>query len=184
MILWAVALRGEGIPKEEARGIIDKVELWKYVSPDEKKFLDDPKPSEELSQENVWRLECVWVLLWALGDVEQLDWPTGMCDVKTLAEFMNGYEDDVEFVSKAKLRPVAELLNAQDLTMRIHWAVRDAALHGSGAVPEGLDWNDEADFLPVNLSPSVGVVEERHRVLNWLVNFLSPRDWDHVDTPT
>jgi hypothetical protein len=34
------------------------------------------------------------------------------------------------------------------------------------------------------MSAAVGVVEQRHHTLNWLVNFLNPENWDNVDTPT
>jgi hypothetical protein len=52
-------------------------------------------------------------------------------------------------------------------------------------VPEDLDWSEQnEDYVPVHLSAAVGVVEQRHYTLNWLVNFLDPEDWDHVDTPT
>jgi hypothetical protein len=34
------------------------------------------------------------------------------------------------------------------------------------------------------MSAEVGVVEQRHYTLNWLVNYLDPKNWDCVDTPT
>jgi hypothetical protein len=122
--------------------------------------------------------------MWALGYIEGLDWPAGMCDVPRLAKLISPHEFDPHFISSASLRPVAEILDAQDLTMRIHWAIRDAYLREGGMVPGNLDWSEEGDFVPVTYCAAVGVVEQRHYVLNWLVNFLNPADWDHVDTPT
>jgi hypothetical protein len=107
-----------------------------------------------------------------------------MCDVRQLVEFMRPLEGDPRFIARARLRSASEILDAQDLIMRIHWAIRDASLHQGGMIPEDLDWSQEADWIPVTASPAVGVVEQRHYTLNWLVNFLDPADWDHVDTPT
>ena len=55
-----------------------------------------------------------------------------MCDVSELAELMSQYEADAAFITTARLRPISEILDAQDLIMRIHWAIRDAALHRAG----------------------------------------------------
>lgn len=184
LVLWAVELKAEGVPQAEMIQLIEKLQLWPSVSPSEKKFLENLNPDPEECRKLVWRLESIWVLLWALGYVEQLDWPSGMCDVPQLVELVRPMEDDPVVITKAKLRPVAEILDAQDLIMRIHWAIRNAYLHQDGLIPDGLDWSGDCDWVPVSMSASVGVVEQRHYTLNWLVNFLEPSDWDHVDTPT
>jgi hypothetical protein len=172
------------VPQAEARAILDKLNLWDAVSPKEKAFLDDPNPSEEVCQALVWRLESLWILTWALGYIDDPTWPDDMCDVPRLAAILSKYEGDPAFIAKAKLRPISELLDAQDLTMRIHWAIRDAVLRQGGMIPETLDWSGDPEFVPVTMSAAVGVVEQRHYALNWLLNFLKPKNWDEVDTPT
>lgn len=184
MVLWAVELRAEGVPQAETLGIIEQLDLWKSVSPLEKAFLENKSPSPDECQRLVWRLESIWVLMWALGHIEQLDWPSGMCDVPKLAGLVSPHEGDTAFLTSARLRPASELLDAQDLIMRIHWAIRDAYLHQGGMIPVGLDWSQDDDWVPATLSAEVGVVEQRHHTLNWLVNFLDPENWDNVDTPT
>jgi Domain of unknown function (DUF4272) len=184
MILWAVALRAEGVPKAETLEIIEQQNLWNSVSPSERAFLENENPSPEECQSLVWRYESIWVLMWALGHIEHLDWPSGMCDVVKLAGLLSPNEDETEFISSARLRPAAEILDAQDLIMRIHWAIRDAYLNQGGMLPVGLDWSQDDDWVPVSLSAEVGVVEQRHYTLNWLVNFLKPENWDEVDAPT
>lgn len=184
LVLWAVELRAEGVPQEETLQLINQQFLWDSVSPKEKLFLNEGNPDPEQCRRLVWRLEAIWVLLWALGYVEDLKWPSGMCDVPKLAGLISSHEDDPNFIAKAHLRTTAEILDAQDLMMRTHWAVRDAMLHRGGTIPEGLDWSGKSEFIPVTMSAAVGVVEERHYVLNWLVNYLAPKDWDSVDTPT
>lgn len=184
LILWAVELRAEGVPQEETLGIIEQRDLWHSVSPSEKAFLENKSPSPDECRSLVWRLESIWVLMWALGYIESLDWPGDMCDVPRLAGLLSEFEDDAAFITSAKLRPTSEILDAQDLTMRIHWAIRDAYLHRGGMLPVGLDWSQDDDWVPVTLSVEVGVVEQRHYTLNWLVKFLDPEGWDDVDTPT
>ncbi len=184
LVLWAVALRGEGIPKDEAVGLIEQQNLWGSVSPEEKQFLEDDDPDPQMCQSLVWRLESIWVLLWALGYIEDLQWPSGMCDVPKLAEILNPHESNPEFITQAKLRKKAEILDAQDLILRIHWAIRDAYLNQGGMIPDNLDWSKDYELIHVSMSPAVGVVEQRHHTLNWLVRFLNPESWDDVDTPT
>jgi Domain of unknown function (DUF4272) len=183
LVLWAIELRAEGMPQAEAVGPIERLDLWISVSPSEKAFLQNENPSPDECQQLVWRLESIWVLMWALGYIEELDWPSGMCDVPKLAGLVSPHEDDPGFITSARLRPTSEILDAQDLIMRIHWAIRDAYLLG-GMIPEDLHWSEQSEYVPVTMSAAVGVVEQRHYTLNWLVNFLEPEDWDHVDTPT
>jgi len=135
MVLWAVELRAEGAPQMEALGLIEQLDLWRTVSPLEKAFLENNNPSPGECQQFVWRLESIWVLLWALGHIEQLDWPSGMCDVPTLVSLVRPHEASQSFITSARLRPITEILDAQDLTMRIHWAIRDVYLHQDGMIP-------------------------------------------------
>lgn len=184
LVLWAVVMRAEGMPQEEAVGLLENLDLWGSVSPEEKLFLQDDDPDDDKCQALVWRLESLWVLLWALGYIDVLDWPSGMCDVPKLVQCLQAHEANSEFITNAKLRSTAEILDAQDLIMRIHWGVRDAYLHRQGIIPKDLDWSQDFDIVHISKSPAVGVVEQRHYTLNWLTNFLDPVDWDHVDTPT
>jgi hypothetical protein len=184
LVLWAVELRAEGMQQAEALGIIEQNDLWHSVSPTEKAFLlhENPSPSER--QRLVWRLESIWVLMWALGYIHELEWPGDMCDVTKLAKLVSDREDDPTFITSARTRAASEILDAQDLIMRIHWAIRDALLHEGGMIPEDLIWSTRSEFVPVTACAAVGVVEQRHYTLNWLVNFLKPENWDCVDTPT
>ncbi len=185
LVLWAVELRAEGIPQSEAFGLIDQQDLWESVSPIEKKFLQNNNPDEEECQKLIWRLESIWVLLWALGYLEELGWPCEMCDVPKIVEILKPQESNKGFVTNAILkRKKTEILDAADLTMRIHWAIRDAYLNHGGIIPEDLDWSGDYNAVHVNMSEAVGVVEQRHYSLNWLINFMNPETWDDVDTPT
>ena len=184
IILWAVALRAEGTPREEVIELMDKASAWEIASPSERRFLQAPEVDPAVAPSMVWRLESLWVMLWALGHIDSLSWPDDLCNVPRLVEVMRVEESRATFVSDARLRSVQEILDAQDLIMRIHWAIRDASLREPATIPANLDWTNADAWVPISQCPGVGVVEERHHALNWLVNFLDPENWDEVDTPT
>src|SRR5262249_14688876 len=100
-----------------------------------------------------------------------------------IVELLKPRESDRVFITSAHARQVREILDAQDLTMRIHWAIRDAYLNHGGFLPSDLDWSKDYELAHVSRCRSVGVVEQRHHTLNWLTRFLDA-DWDDVDTPT
>jgi hypothetical protein len=182
LVVWAVALRADGMPQREALEMLDQPKLWPSVSPDEARYIRDPNPDPDETASLVWRLEAQWVLMWALGRVDELGWPASMCDVPHLVEVMKPVEADPGFIEATQLRSKREILDAQDLTMRLHWATRDAWL-AKRLIRSDLDWTAGQPDVPVTHSPAVGVIEQRHKTLNWLVRF-GEADWDDVDTPT
>jgi hypothetical protein len=183
LVLWAVALRAEGMPQEEAVALLGKANLWDAASPKETGFLREKDPDPDECQQLVWRLESIWVLSWALGHIGEVDWPRGMCDVPRLADILKRAESDPDFVLRAATRDKGVILDAQDLTMRIHWAIRDAWINCGGFLPADLDWSEDYEMAHVARCPAVGVVEQRHHTLNWLTKF-GDAEWDQVDTPT
>jgi hypothetical protein len=112
-----------------------------------------------------WSVEAAWTLLWAIGRVGALSRPNAMCDINVLEAVIQEGPDGLR--KKAKLRPVAEILDATDLAYRYHWASRNAGLNQPN-LPRGL------------VAP---IVYMRHRALNWLTG-LGGRDWDRVKTDT
>jgi len=113
-----------------------------------------------------WRGECVWVLLWSLGYVDELDRPEKECDAEKIADLFEKHPKDA-FLKDAKLRPLGEILDQADLIYRYHWAVVDSRVKGNEA--------------PAKLNADV--VAERHYVLNWLIGYLD-QEWDAVSTDT
>jgi len=182
LVLWAVALRADGMPKSEAFDMLDRHRIWPYASPSESRYVRERNPDPAESASLVWRLEALWVLLWALGRIDDLGWPASMCDVRRLTGIMKPLEADAAFLESAQLRPKRDVLDAQDLTMRLHWAIRDAWLH-KRPIRSDLDWSAGRPDVAVTESPAVGVIEQRHHTLNWLTRF-GDADWDEVDTPT
>jgi Domain of unknown function (DUF4272) len=183
LVLWAVVLRAEGMPQDETLALMDTAKLWEGASPDEIDFLQDDHPDSGQCERLVWRLESIWVLLWAIGSIPDLEWPSRMCDVPRIVKLLKPAESDPEFIRNVTTRGMSEIMDAQDLTMRIHWAIRDAAINHGGFLPNDFDWSQDYELAHVTNCPGVGVVQQRHKTLNWLMRF-DDSDWDLVATPT
>jgi hypothetical protein len=143
-----------------------KYNLWEHVSPEERQYLEKPNRSQQDNNRMSWRMECLNVLLWSLGQFDTLSFPTEMCDFSNYPNLPNIETDPTDWISKSKLRNTEEILNETDMIYRIHWAVRDASLNGRK--------------IPANLNQDI--VMERHFALNWLVMYAE--EWDDVTTDT
>jgi hypothetical protein len=164
--LLTVALKGEGLEQDLVAGIVRKHGLASHLTPNESVFISNPNPSERDSIQFAWRYECAWVLLWALGYVEELDRPDQLCDVASAVGAM-AERTTSEFLSDANQRSIDEILDAADLIYRYHWAVVSARMKGQPP-PAELDG---------------GVVQERHYALNWLIRYVD-QEWDDISTDT
>lgn len=170
LALFACALRAESIA---AKRPIPRAEIEQRLpqaitdlSPKERAFLDAEAPDAQAVIDHAWRYEALDVLAWSLGWRPTHTFPTARCDVAALAGVILD-RDPAQLISRAALRPAAELLDALDLVLRAHWATTDARI-AKVDPPGGLD---------------PGVVMERHHALNWLVR-VPDVDWDDVTTPT
>ncbi len=182
LVLWVVCLIANGESREDAISLLEVRNLWDWTSPEEREFLEEEQSDRDHAQKLLWRLECLQVLLWSLGEIDDLGWPEGMCDVGRIGEIMRARENDESFVTEAKLRPIGEILDAKQLILLCHWAIRETHVHNR-AMPENLDWANPSKMLKVSMCPTTGVVAEWHHALNWLLCF-DDADWDDVDTPT
>lgn len=166
MALCIVAVKGEGLEQEIVDKLVQNYELSSAFTPKEKEFISNPEPTKHERVQFAWRYECYWVMLWALGYVENLERPDKICDVKRAVSFLRDLGRK-GFLQKAKLRPQSEILDAADLIYRYHWAVVDARVNHCES-PAQLDG---------------GVVMERHHALNWLIGYMD-QEWDNVSTDT
>jgi hypothetical protein len=181
LVLSAVTYVADGGDRQKVRGLIERKEVWPHVSPEERQLLEADELDSDVARNLLWRLEGLWVMAWALGELE-LPWPAGFCEVPRLNGIVTSCESRPDFVGGAQLRPKTEILDGLQLTLLQHWAIRDAFVHQRD-IPVDLDWAGAAEMMPVRGCPTTGVVAERHHALNWLVRF-GDDDWDDVDTPT
>ncbi|WP_329904155.1 DUF4272 domain-containing protein [Porphyromonas pogonae] len=151
---------------EEMISYFKKYNLWNYVSPNEKKYLEKPIRTEQENNSISWRIECLNVLLWSLGHFDTLSFPTDICDFSNYKNLPNLDNDPTEWINNSKLRNTEDILNETDMIYRIHWAVRDASLNGK----------------PIPAKINEDIVMERHFALNWLVIYAE--NWGDITTDT
>lgn len=154
---------------EEITNYLKRYNLWEFTTENEKLFLKNP--TEETKNNESWKVEGIWTLLWSLNAVDDLELPDKLADLNKVSTeqypFLGLDEDPNKFISKmTKLRSKADILDASDLYYRIDWACVDARVNGK--VME-----------VVNSS----VVYERHYALNWLVNYMD-QEWDDITCDT
>jgi Domain of unknown function (DUF4272) len=138
--------------------------FWKG---EEKDFIQNTNATDTDRAKFSWRYECLWVLLWSMGYIEQLDFPEGICDVAKAVGFIQAANSYENMLASAQLRTKSEILDEADKIYRLNWACVNARVKQQPA--------------PANLE--AGVVYERHFVLNWLINYQG-QDWDFVSADT
>jgi hypothetical protein len=128
------------------------------------------KPEQQKIINMAWKYEAYWVLLWALGLIEQLEYPSDTCDCKIAIQAVSKRKDFDDFIKHTKPRSISAILDEADLIYRYHWACVDARINGRDT--------------PANLDSSV--VYERHWGLNWLIGkgIDCYDNWDCVATDT
>ena len=159
------AIKGETNDQAFVNSLIDDYSAVSYFSPMERRFIQSPSASKQDLIDFGWTYECVHVFLWAMHARERLSAPNTMCpvpeDMKLIKE-----AGPAHFVTRARLRRAAEILDAADLYYRLDWAAIQLRL--KGARSEKI--NEQ-------------IIQERHRALNWLIRYMN-QEWDEVTTDT
>lgn len=153
--------------REAVRPVCEAMQAQSAFSPAEQAYFDNPQPSELDCIQFVWQYEGLLVMEWAMGLLQELPYPDKVCNVSEVERLMADCGSLSSLISRAAMRPVSELLDAADLAYRMDWACVDARLHHLQA-PGGLD---------------SGVVMERHKSLNWLID-SAQCGWDEVELST
>lgn len=126
-------------------------------------FLNERKPKQEDIHFYQQYFECAFTLLWILGFIDTLYFPSALCDNQIVMQTILAFESVEKMAEQAQMRSKSELLDALDLIQRYAWACRDAVKLGF-QMPAGLLYD---------------VVKLRHRSLNWVIATQDYR-WDEV----
>lgn len=166
LALCYLGLKSEGLEPEHLADFAQRYTVLGKLSPNEMAYVHAPEPTEQQTIDANWRYEGLHVLLWALGFLPELSFPGETCDVAEEVGLVWA-RDEAEFRAEARLRPLADILDAADLVYRYAWACVEARLHQRPA-PGGLN---------------KGVVHEWHYTLNWLIGHQD-KAWDDISTDT
>lgn len=136
---------------------------------EKERIIFNGEPTQQDAINMAWKYEAYWVLLWALGIVEELSFPDDTCDCEFAIEAVDSFDNMDSFMEQVTLRDWEEILQEADLIYRYDWAVVQARVDKKPA-PAGMD---------------SGVVFERHWAFNWLLGKNGDNEnWDDVSTDT
>ncbi|WP_252236759.1 DUF4272 domain-containing protein [Clostridium sp. CH2] len=170
--LYSECLISEDMKVSEAyefvNEIIERFDAKEFFSPREKEYLQNPNPTKEEQIAYSWQYENLFVMEWALGLVDELDFPDHICDVPLTVNLLKDYYSIEEIVENSKPKSNESLLDECDLIFCLDWACVDTRIHN----------------LPAPAKMDKGVVLERHKSLNWLVGYNENAEWDKVGTDT
>lgn len=153
--------------KDIVISILKKYEVLDCLTPIEQQFLYTDTPDVQQAIRITWQYEAYWVLIWALGYIDDLDNPNKTCDCDIAINALSQFDFYDDFYDAAKIRPVTEILDSADFTYRLDWACVDARLK-KAQLPNDINYS---------------VTKERHRAFNWLMNYKNA-DWDYVTMDT
>ena len=140
--------------------------LWEKVSPEEKVLFKKEVLSRKEKINISWRSEAIWLLLWAINKVDNLEIPTEQVEIAEIVSRLPDFlSNPIEFTENVTIRPTSELLDISDLTYRLHWAVRNKELN---------------NLKTLNLNSSV--IVERHYAINWVTFYAE--EWDEITIDT
>ncbi len=166
--LFCVAGTAYGLSRTEYELFLKNQRLWSYLTPKETAFLSDPNPAPESMRYFTWRVEALFLLMWAVNLFESLHLPTYQMDnEKIIDKFPTFSMSPWPFINSLVLRPKSEILDQSDLIYRLHWAARNAI----------------ADEQPPPAGLEPDVLFEWHHAINWLTKYEN-LDWDDVVTDT
>jgi hypothetical protein len=166
LALCYIGLKSEGLEQVNLDKMDKDFHIMPKLTANEKAYATASQPTEQQKIDANWRYESLHVMLWALGFIDQLNYPDSMCDVAKDVKIIHDLTEK-EFRETAKLKTKKEILDQADLILRLNWACTNARI--------------ENKKTPGNLDKQV--VFERHYALNWLINYLN-QEWDNISTDT
>ncbi|MBG9455588.1 hypothetical protein ABE61_16330 [Lysinibacillus sphaericus] len=137
------------------------------LTENERDFLQASEPDVQEAINISWQYEAYWTLIWALGFVEELDFPDEVCDCEYAIQVVSNCETFEQFYLQAIMRSQEEILDEADKIYRYHWACVDSRIQERTA--------------PAGMNESI--VMERRRGLFWMVGHRN-EEWDTISMDT
>ena len=170
--VYSEVMLSENPDRNEALTYFNKMDeiygIQSWLTPAEAAYISNPDPTGQECIQFVWRYENCAVLLWAAGIVEELPYPSEICDVPVIAAIFWQHKSIGDLLGQGIARSTTEILDQADLTYRYDWACVDAHIHKQEA-PARLDG---------------GIVMERHYTFNWITGANKGAAWDDIQPNT
>jgi hypothetical protein len=151
---------------------LKRYRLWRYLTPDELSFITNPEPDQIDCNFFTWRVEALFVLMWAVNLFIRMPFPARQTvNEKIIEKFSSFKKSPRPFIRSLKLRSKSQILDKSDLIYRLHWACRQAEIDDDPP-PPGVDHD---------------VVIEWHHAINWGTKYHysdSELNWDRFPTDT
>lgn len=151
--------------KELFSNLLKKYKVQDNLISKEKKLFDKRYKEQDVI-DVVWTYEAYWSLVWALGLIDNIEYPKEICDCQKAITLVGDCANYEEFKSQCKLRDIEEILDMLDLHYRYHWATTEKRINPETPIGE--------------LNPDV--VVERRRGLEWLISDID--DWNEISLDT
>lgn len=165
--LAAVISCAYGDSKKDVISWLKQEDLWDYVSPSEKEFLEN-ETTKEQNAKYTWRIEALIPLLWAINKINKMPSLKSECDTEPLKKAVIWSPNSTkEYITSSKIRSEDDLFEEYEKVYQAHWKVRDAQI------------NNKA--VPKKFNPEV--VYERHYGFNWVIGYMG-QSWDDITTDT
>ncbi|MFJ8072024.1 DUF4272 domain-containing protein [Peribacillus sp. NPDC096447] len=165
--LAIVSAKAMEAPPEKIEEFIERYNANELFTKEEQQFLKKKHANQNELIQYSWKLECIWLLLWSVNLISDIDVPADTCNAEYVFETVFSLHSKQELLDESTLKPTSDILDSLDFIYRAHWAVREAQINHL-EVPSSLD---------------EGVVYERHYTLNWLVNYMD-QEWEEISTDT
>ncbi|AZK44979.1 DUF4272 domain-containing protein [Paenibacillus lentus] len=162
-------LQDEGVEQSRqfVTEMLDKYGVTNALTENEADLLQQEEPEHQDAVNISWQYEAYWVLIWALGLVESLEFPNQTCDCDFAIQAVSSCDSFEEFLGKTSPRRPEEILDEADRNYRLHWACVNSRIKGESA--------------PAGMNESI--VMERRRALFWLIG-SEGEEWDHISLDT
>ena len=165
LVLNVVINMAYGMPAEHAKQWLSSNRL-ESLTASERELLSRIENDEPYDENDIQtQVEALWVLVWVIGFVEELDFSSYCEDrLSELLPSLRESETSEKFVTISSVRPLIEIYQALDLVFCITWGLAEANLTGldsPGDVRQYVYW-------------------ERRRALEW----IRGGDWDEPNFST
>ena len=162
LCLTAVLAAAYGFDRSRSMDWLEREGLMNSISANEHAFLVEGVFAEEIASQ----VECMYVLGWTLGFLQQFDL-NGKLPSNLVLTFPDLKKDETtsDFKRRALRRSQTDLLEVADFAYCLNWIIRDAVIHRTP--------------LPRMLNPVA--VLHRRKALQWLI---TEDPWDQVELNT